>query len=302
MITDIPEPSEYKKLWMQSLLYSFNVIHDLVDDIEYREELVADNKQEIESYFIQNIKINLNSAIMVLYQWLENLMKSEIMEESYLLLLSWTASDRPTSTYRDKNFTEMQSVWWEELINLYRAIQHEKWYIADFIDKANDLRTKRNSVVHSLSDDEFDSTYLLRSIVHFLWIFYWDINVLSILQNTIETDRSFYDKYHNEIYKCSILNFMKDGLTNREINKYIEPYTISSRRYWCPFCLDKLHEIYEEEEMRRSFLDQSKEYIYCLICEKTYWVKKQDCTNDGCRWSYFNDDNYENLCLTCLSP
>ena len=303
MIKNIPQDIEFEQLALDCITKSFEMLYSIGWDYK---NLTTDVNEE--EYWKHN-DITVRTSLIVLFQGVEYLMKMKITEKSALLLIENNRSDWSTIPgKRDKNFDELITISGENLLSVFCAITNDNFKLDEFAPKFEELRKKRNKLVHSTGVNGLDYKYIIKEILFILSIFYFDEKWIELLREKFVSEPTF-GHWDSDVELASYhqtLDFVKHSLTKSEINKYI-PYDIKSRRYFCPYCTYWLTKE-EEPEVKWGFLtpntaDSTK--IHCLVCDKEHDVSRDQCQpedpEDECKGNVLSNEYIDKQCLTCYS-
>jgi hypothetical protein len=300
MIKNIPKDIEFEQLALDCITKSFEMLYRI--DFDYK-NLGTDVKEE--DYWKHN-DITVRTSLIVLFQGVEYLMKMKITEKSALLLIENNRTDWPTiPDKRDKNFDELITISGENLLSVFCAITDENFKLAEFAPRFEELRKKRNKLVHSTGVNGLDYKYIIKEILFILSIFYFNEKWIELLREKIVSEPTFghWDTDEELASYHQTLDFVEHSLNKAEINKYI-PYNINSRRYFCPYCTYWLSKE-EEAEAKWAFLNPNtadSKKIHCLVCDKEHDVTRDQCQpEDECKGNVLSNEYIDKQCLTCYS-
>jgi hypothetical protein len=123
-----------------------------------------------------------------------------------------------------------------------------------------------------------------------------------------EPESVLYSPETRELFNLSYnrlaleINLVIDLLTPSENNKYFN-FNKKTRRYFCLSCYSGFREDYEDEQIPRLAQlipnEPTSNTIYCLVCNESYEVLREDCTAEDCLGNVIDPD--DGTCLTCGS-
>jgi len=304
MIINIPEKGSYEYLGIECLTKSFEMlftIGDTFNELSEYNSVVGEevSKDEIWDYH----QITVRASLILLYQGVEYLMKSEISNQSPLLLIENNKKEWPTlPSKKDKDFDEMQTISGENLLSVFCAISDKKFKLNEFVKLFEDLRIRRNKLVHGLGEKVLDHIYILEKVLEFFTIFYEKEKWIEFLSRMFVNEPTFgYSDWEAEVALFHrVLDFAERELGKGKLNKFLK-VNLKARRYYCPECNTALNKMDTGQDSKWTFLtpnrpDSTK--VRCLVCRKTYNVVRKACTD--CSGNVLNSDIIENMCLSCL--
>ncbi|MCD4832158.1 MAG: hypothetical protein K8R31_00035 [Bacteroidales bacterium] len=304
MIINIPDKGSYENLGIECLTKAFEMLFQIGNSFnelaEYNSAVEEEvNKDEIWDYH----QITVRASLILLYQGVEYLMKNEISKHSSLLLIENNKKDWPTLPERkDKDFDEMLTISGENLLTVFCAISDKKFNLKVFVELFDNLRIKRNKLVHGLGKKVIDHKYILEKILQFFTIFYEKESWIVFLSRMFVNEPTFgYSDWDAEValfYR--VLDFTERELGKSKLNKHLK-VDLKARRYYCPECNTTLNKLGLGQNSKWTFLSPNKPdstKVRCLICREEFKVIRKDCTD--CSGNVLNSDVYKGLCLSCL--
>lgn len=308
MITNIPTFKEFEELGIECISKAFEMLYAIGDRYtELSEDLQLENEVTHEDYWQYN-NITVRTSLIVLFQGVEYLMKMEVAKESAFLLIDSNRTDWPTLPQnKNKNYDELHTISGENLLSVFCAVVEDKSKLSDFVSKFENLRLKRNRLVHSTGIKNLEHEYVINQTLYFLSSFYKKDKWISLFRQMFISEPTFgfweYEVEEADFYR--ILNFVEKTLTKGELNKYL-PFDIKSRRYLCPNCTYWLNKHCHDEIMPRwSFLKPNapdSKVIECLICAKEYNIDRTNCKMKDCKGNVVCSQGRNlNQCLTCFN-
>ncbi|MCM4157271.1 hypothetical protein [Gramella sp. AN32] len=305
MIKDLPTPQEFEKLGLDCIYKSFEMLYKVSNAYSEasEDEIIKDDVPE-KDYWNYN-DITVRTSLIVLFQGVEYLMKKEVTEKSPLLLLENNKSDWPTLPDRkDKNFDELITISGENLLGVFCAVESENFDLESYVKKFEDLRIRRNKLVHSTGFNDLNYKSIVKDIIFFTSAFYHNTYWLDFFRSRFKSEPMFgyWDWDIEEAYFFTLLNFIKKSLSKKELNDYL-PIDYRGRKFLCPNCTYWLTKNDDVESVPKwSFLNPNSpeaEKIECMICNGQYDIERADCENEECRGNVISKE--EGYCLTCFS-
>jgi len=231
----------------------------------------------------------------------------------------WKQAQRPLSTAlsliqqgtefpheRNIRFSEFKTIDAQDLVKVYNTVSTDR-LPDNFRQRFEDLRSKRNIIMHTVDPELYIKTKELFveiiEICHYLiepnsWIKIRGQFIQNVPESVLYSPetREFYNWLALEI------NLVIDLLTPSENNKYFN-FNKKTRRYFCPSCYSGFREDYEDEQIPRLAQlipnEPTSNTIYCLVCNESYEVLREDCTAEDCLGNVIDPD--DGTCLTCGS-
>lgn len=317
MIIDVPTGDDFKSAGIDFLNLAWDTLISLsteLKDAEYfYNGLYSDENEEVidqlssEQYWKQAQR-PLSTALSLIQQGTEFLLKGHIATVSPYLLISGDPSNYPSKSHeRNIRFSEFKTIDAQDLVKVYNTVSTGR-LPDNFRQRFEDLRSKRNIIMHTVDPELYIKTKNL--FVEILEICHYLIEPNSwikirgqFIQNKPES--VLYSPETRELYKIGLaleINLVIDLLTTSENNKYFN-FNKKTRRYFCPSCYSGFREDYEDEQIPRLAQlipnEPTSNTIYCLVCNESYEVLREDCTAEDCLGNVIDPD--DGTCLTCGS-
>ncbi|MEO6175665.1 MAG: hypothetical protein ABIP27_10995 [Flavobacterium circumlabens] len=306
MIKDIPNSIEYQNVGTECLLQAYDNICNVDNALSPETP-----REKIWNYN----QIVLRTSLVLIHQGIEGLLKSEICKKSSLLLIDRKRSDWKTlPNSGDESFSDFNTIGGDDLLKTFYACINLKDIHDDFPTHYEDIRIKRNKIVHGLGTENLNPEYVLKLILNsFTYLLgkdsFWD----SVLNKFYEHPGFEHEDSHvewqdsNQYMRMEYLNaFLGKG----ELKKHFS-VNITAREYLCPFCIEKAEEITEEGIIRPdskwAFLSPNEPNstdMSCIICRTDFGVIRENCIKEDCKGNVkylLEDDEDEETwaCLTC---
>lgn len=305
MIKDIPNSEEYQNVAIECLIQAYDNICNVDNALSPETP-----REEIWNYN----QIVLRTALVLIHQGTEGLLKSKICKKSPLLLIDKKRSEWKTlPNSSDESFSDFNTIAGDDLLKTFYACIGLKSVHEDFLAHYEEIRIKRNKIVHGLGTEKLTPEYVLKLILNsFTYLLgkdsFWDA-VLNKFYNHpgfLHEDSHIEWQDSNQYMRMEYLDLF---LGRKELKKHFS-INISSRQYLCPFCTEKAEEITDEGIVRPdskwAFLNPNEPTssdMSCIICQTDFGVKREDCVKEDCKGNvkYLIDDDDEDIwiCLTC---
>ncbi|MFM1771923.1 MAG: hypothetical protein RLZZ71_1065 [Bacteroidota bacterium] len=306
MIIDIPTSEEYEDVAIECLVQAYNNIVQVDNSLTNETP-----REEIWKYH----QIVLRTSIVLIHQGLEGLMKADICSESPLLLIDKKKSEWKTLPgASDESFSEMFTIGGDDLLKMYFACVEPKYVHADFLAHFNDVRSKRNKIVHGLGEADLKPEYVLKLVLNtFTFLLgkdeFWDavLNKFYRHPGIEHEDPEIEWEENNHYNRMEHLNFF---LGIGELKKHFTT-DITVRAYFCPNCIQNAEVITKEgikrPESKWAFLtpnEPASTTISCIVCQEQFEVLREDCKKPGCKGNVIykedeDEDCHVRICLTC---
>ncbi|GAB2548566.1 hypothetical protein [Rufibacter soli] len=298
MITNIPNYKDYEKIavecWAQAIdtLYS---IDKQIDELGIEEELT----QEIYDFSQPHYR----TAIVLLHQGIEAIMKGTICNYSPMLLIDNKRTDWPVlPTQRNKDFNELFTIGAESLLYTYCAVvgdsvTHET---VIFLER---IRKLRNEIVHGFNSKKIKPKEILKDILNSYTTFigkdeWW--NELRRL-HWEHPLMFYYDSGSERSSFAERLNYVLKKLGKGEFLKH-SSFNIKQRRYICPFCKNEFEREYDDYDLKWAILKPNTQLsttLVCYNCDQETEIIRKECTNETCEGNVIHLEEYNNFCMTC---
>lgn len=305
MIKEIPNSSEYQNIAIECLVQAYNSIYNV--DNTLTSETPRD---EIWEYN----QIVLRTSIVLIHQGIEGLLKSEICKKSPLLLIDKKRSEWKTiPNGPDESFSSLNTIGGDDLLRTFYACIDLKNVHEDFLQHYEEIRIKRNQIVHGTGAEKLTPEYALILIIKsFTYLLgkdsFWDavLNKFYSHPGFVHEDSAIEWEDSNQYMRMEYLNTF---LGKNELKKHFS-IDLKARPYICPFCTEKAEEITEEgishPTSKWAFLNPNtpeSNMLSCIICQTDFGVIREDCIQEGCKGNvkHLIDDEEEEIwiCLTC---
>lgn len=304
MITDIPSPSEFHAVGTQLLNTAWDTATTLLidlDEAQYYTDLSGDSVAE-QAYW-NSAKLQLSTALSVAQQGCEFLLKSKISEISPYLLISSNPRDWPAgATTKDISYSLFHTADAQNLIKILNAFS-DKRLSREFIDEFENLRKKRNTIMHSI--DHNLSIHINELLTAVLLI----NDNLTSNADWVSTRREYLNSAPlAQMHPTDWANYrlvkefsvVQEVLENPKLLKYFD-FKFRQRTYTCPNCTKNLAPA-EELDFESAVLKPKtpkSTTIWCYVCGETQKVEREPCPEPKCKGNVLCPDY--GFCLTCCS-
>lgn len=245
-------------------------------------------------------KQKILNALAIAQQGSEFILKGKICEISPFLLIANGPREWPNSyAYNDIEFADFKTIDAQDLIKLHNTVSSTRLN-DDFIEKFNDLRIKRNAIIHTI--DKRVELYVTDVIVEILTLF----KQLFPAGNWLNVRRKFLNESHVsklysidwvEVQVIHEMSIITDMLKPSELKKFFG-FNKKQRRYICPECQNIA---IDSGILPRTALlkpnNPDSENLYCFVCNNDIPIKRIECGFDDCKGNVYSAE-YD-VCTTC---
>ncbi|WP_428663469.1 hypothetical protein [Runella sp.] len=310
MITGIPTSDDYKAIGIECLLQAYTNIYE----VDTSKTMKNVPRREMWGYHA----IVVRTSIVLVHQGIESLLKAKIAETTPLLLIDQKRGDWKTMpNSSEQNFSDLYTISGEDLIRTYYACIIPGSVSEEFQAHFETVRIARNRIVHGVGGKLLSPDEVLKLI---LWTFtylfgqdgFWAC-FKAKFDNHPGHDANADEIEEVEAFLYDNLDYLEFVLSKRELNRHFI-IDITKRRYFCPECVGgniiKMGIDGPIEASKWAFLspnEPTSTAVYCLSCDQTSEVKREDCNQiikgKQCKGNVLyieNEAEETSLCLTCL--
>jgi hypothetical protein len=306
MIEDVPTAQDFYDSGRDLLSTAWDMTISLVIDLE---EMVhhdfldiewVDEEKPMEIYW-KTSKRRLITALSLVQQGVEFILKGRIAEVSPFLLLSDPPSRLPSASRKAVKFSQLRTIDAQDLPKLC-GLYCQTPLTTEFIGRFNKLREKRNTLMHTVEKNvRVEVSEVLESVLFMHTEMFPSVSwsktlVESFLANKLPGIKD--DGLHSRCYEISTAFKF---LTPKQVLRYFG-VDKKQRGYYCPRCHPELADNFNYDFKLAFLIDKRPETtsLRCIVCENTYFVDRKDCAEDECRGDVIGtDEDNEEICLTC---
>lgn len=305
MIKDIPNAGEYEDVGIECLIQAYDNVCNVDNGLTPETP-----RDKIWNYN----QIVLRTSLVLIHQGIEALLKSKVCEESPLLLIEKKRSEWKSFPGANESFADFNTIAGEDLLRTFYACIDSKNTHEDFLNHYEEIRTKRNKIVHGIGREKLSPEYILILVLNsFTYVLgkdsFWDAVKDKFYRHPGFQHEDSYVEWQdsNQYMRMEHLNAF---LGKKEIKKHFS-VDITARPYLCPFCTEKGEEITDEGVVRPdskwAFLNPNRPDstdMSCIICQTDFGIIREKCSKEDCKGNVkylLDDDDHEDLwvCLTC---
>jgi len=295
MILNIPTSEDFIRSGIGYLNLSFSQVLRLLRHLDESNVHVWDSDGSVTSEYWEAAQEPLATAITLLHQGCEFLIKGRICHVSPYLLLSQNPSKWP-SDCAQKNipFSDYRTVDAQDLVKVANTVCKER--LPDqFLTLFDRIRRDRNKLTHTTKSGvilvpENILKDILDTYSHLVRSSGWLKQRRNYLSNNYET--IVYSNDHINCYLSWELLKVFSLLKPSEIQKYFG-YNKRQRAYVCPSC--NCVERFKIAQLKPN--EPGSTNLSCIICEKSIPVVRKSCKH--CRGNVLSRSY---VCLSCSSP
>lgn len=299
MVKNIPTSEDFYQSGKELFDFAWDVVAKLLtnlDEAKYYEI----NPEDISEDYWHSAKRKVTTALSITQQGIEFILKGEIAQISPYLLITDSPQKWP-SPYEDEEieFSSFRTIDAQDLIRTH-DIFSERNLSPDFVDRFNDLREKRNKIMHSVDKNiAVHATEVVESLLFMHKTLFpeetWPSLRLNFLREEPDVELGSDEYATNRV--CWELSLVIKLLQPAQVKEYFN-IDKKQRKYTCPAChwdanTDAGFE-YKLAELKPKGPNSTK--LYCPVCNDTYTVTREDCDDEDCPGNVISD---EGLCVTC---
>ena len=301
MIKNIPSKNDFDVVGASLLDQSWDIVATLLSGLEEAKQYVGDGAEE-ELYW-HSARTKLATALTIAHQGAEFLLKGRIAEVSPLLLILSAPKDWPKPAPGGDGhvkFAQFRTVDAQDLVRLHdgcAAVPLDSGFAAAF----EDLRMKRNSIMHSVDEGlHFEAGVLLEEILRIHKTLIPERNWVEArreaLENYSETHVWLGDWVGPKLVRE--LNAAVKVLSKKLALEYFN-FDKDRRSYLCPECTFSVCEDEDFDSFSATLTEKSPdcETVSCFICGQHASVTRTDCPSANCPGNVISDEYAR--CLTC---
>lgn len=295
MITEIPTAQEFHKAGLNQLHLAWETATNLLRDAHEKYTGWELDEDSLEEYW-EKSQVTLGNAFSLIQQAMELGIKGRIAAVSPFILVAQEHRQWPME---DASFSEFRTVDAVDLIRVHNAVANPP-FDDNFRAFFDDVRRKRNRLMHSVPKDVFEPGALIINVLKAAEALYgekrWSEHCLEL-----EADNRIrlYDGGENVVN--AVMGEMELAL------EYLKPAEAErfmgikkQRMYLCPSCYSQANRDWGAEDFPKLAQLHSKKpgetQLDCRLCGATNTVERTDCEAEECKGNVLDE---ERMCLTC---
>jgi hypothetical protein len=302
MIKNIPTPADYYTSGKELLNFAWDTTANLLIEFDQADYYGFDETEILEAYWAA-AKRTLSTALTIVQQAVELIIKGRIVEVSPYLLISDSPTQWP-SPYEGSaiDFERFRTIDAQDLIRVHDTFAHSA-FDKEFIEKFHRLRVVRNVVMHSAGKNvSVPVAEVIDSVLY--------------MHKALFPSESWFNVRREFLHRAPSSQLGADEFATNTtcweasiVVKLLPPAKVESylgigkkqRMYLCPECLDDANTDIEFDHKLAVLKPKSPSStsLYCPVCDKTHSVIRKDCTEDSCLGNVIAEEC--DRCLTCSS-
>ncbi|MDO9108901.1 MAG: hypothetical protein Q7U89_07955 [Coriobacteriia bacterium] len=271
---------------------------ELLGDLENARHYGVDDSEATAAFWTA-ARQTLLVTTTVAQQALEFILKGRIAAVSPYLLIAGQPREWPRGVYTNVPFAEFRTIDAQDLIHVHDTVAEVPLQEA-FVAKFDELRRKRNSIMHTVDRRvEARAGDILRDILLLYYQLFLGGDWVAVRRQYLE--RSPIAELHSTDFVEQQLVWEIEQvlglLTNRQKQEYFG-LPARQRKYICPECArnsDHLELLPMTAVLRPNASNSTT--VFCFVCGETTLVAREPCQRGDCPGNVVSDD--EGQCLTC---
>jgi len=302
MITELPEPSEFKNLGVQYLAQAID--HIFKTELAISPTALVSSFGDLDDDWEERQGVLGNSLIM-LFLSIENFFKYEVSKIAPYELLT-EESRKCINSAESFEFENLYLVGIDKLISKYQNIDGNE-LSGSALTLLEDIRTRRNKFTHGLHREVLEPNYIVELIAKYLTDI-WGADWISEFREVMITEPLYglFDEDEENMQLLQYYKFFEDYLSQNKFKKLIG-MPLKGRRYLCPHCQENSIKSGGLVEANYACLEPNESNsneIHCWLCHGYAEVERTDCEEQSCPANViYPTDSYKlhtsNICLTC---
>jgi len=298
MIKNIPNESDYKRNAIECWVQAIETLYE-IDKHIYELNLEEDLAQEVYEFSQPHYR----TAIVLLHQGIEAIMKSIICKHSPLLLVDNKRVDWPVlPNQTDKDFNELFTIGAESLLYTFCAVSNSN-INQETIQFLERIRKLRNEIVHGFSAQMIDPKNILVDILNSFTLFlgkgsWWNETRKFNWKHPLF---SYFDFSFERADFAIRLEFVINKIGKGEFLRH-STFPVKQRRYLCPRCKQDFEREYDKYEYKWAVLypnTATSVKLKCYNCEEESEIIRKNCTHDDCKGNVIAKIYESEDCMTC---
>jgi hypothetical protein len=300
MIVDVPSPSDFTESGLALLNCAWEPVISLLLDLDESAYFGVIPKKDETDRFWEAAKQTLSTALAIAQQGIEFVIKGKIADTSPYLLIAGNPREWPRHcSSQDTAFADFKTLDAQDLLIVYNTVAETR-FGCDFATKYEELRRKRNSLMHTI--DKRIQLHAIEVITE----------ILSVHKYLFPGDS--WINVRREFLELSPLSELhsSDWVEPRVIREFslitevLKPSEMKEffgcnkkqRRYICPEChyASGDAEIYPKTALLKPNKSTSR-ILYCYVCGKDMEVTRDKCKSGDCQGNVISVE-YE-ICTSC---
>lgn len=302
MIKDVPSPQDFFDSGLELFDFAWDTVAVLLTNFSIAERDFGVDAADVSEEYWASSKRRLTTALAMTQQGVEFILKGKIAEISPYLLLAESPTRWP-SPYdgHELTFAEFKTVDAQDLIRLHDTVQGAH-LAPEFVDKFNALRSKRNTISHSIDKKlQVHTLEVIESILFLHKALFPNENWAKIRATFIRNypDASLSGGEYSTNNACLELEIVLKMLPPAAVETFFG-ISKKQRLYICPNCFDYAshHQDFDHKLAALRPKSPTATTLYCPVCDCEHQVVRRGCDQGKCLGNVLSIDERP-VCLTC---
>jgi hypothetical protein len=307
MIINTPVKLDFEIAAKENLTQAFDLLFKVYENYVDYDELIKE-EVTIDDLWTHN-NGTIRTSLILLYQAIEGLMKATICETSPLLLIDKPRKDWPSlPNDENKDFDSLYSIGGESLLTTFCATNSKIQIDSSFIHFIEDIRQKRNQIIHGTTNTIISPKFIIESILKTFTIWFGKNSWLAELKaNLLENPLfGYFDSDYESTDSYKYLDFVLLVIGKNILSKHLS-IDIKGRAYFCPECKYSIESEDGWMDSKWAFLspnNPTSNRLTCVNCNTIFEVIRDKCNEEVCKGNVLcNATEYKGsgiICLTCF--
>lgn len=299
MIIEIPSGNDFYATGLSLLDFSWDTAATLLTQLDDSEYFGVDIP-EVSDAFWEASKQRLSTALAIAQQGVEFILKGRIADVSPFLLIPGPPKEWPKGCNKNNtSFAEFKTIDAQDLVRAHDTVADCR-LSDDFVRKFNDLRLKRNSIMHTV--DRRINLHVVEVIADILAVY----KHLFPAGDWVKTRREFLEKsplaelHSTDFVEEKVIwefQLVTELLKSNQMKTFFG-FNKRQRRYICPKCYYYSRD--SQIQSRTAILKPntaSSKNLYCFVCDDNISIERKHCLHEGCKGNVLSHEY--GICTTC---
>lgn len=293
MITEIPTDEEFHDAGVNLLYLAWSLAMDLIRGSEEKYTGAELDDDSLEEYW-QKSQTALGNAFSLIQQAMELGIKARIAAVSPFVLIA-----AEHGKWGDAPFSDFRTIDATDLVRVHNAITTpplDDRFKAFF----DDVRRRRNRLMHSVPKDSFDARTLVVNVLTAAESLFgdtpWPQRCLALEDESRTTLLDGGENARNNV--MGEIELVLDYLQPAETKRFFG-LDKKGRLYLCPECFSAANKDFTDDFPALAQLESKapgETSLRCAACGTVSPVERRACEAKACRGNVLND---EGMCLVC---
>lgn len=300
MITEVPTKDDFRHAGIAYLNLAWDTVINLTTILADAGLEKWDTENSVPDEYWQAAQRPLATAVSLVQQGTEFLLKSKIAEVSPFLLFAGSPMDWPRGCNRtDIAFAEFKTIDAHELIRACDTVTATKLSDA-FVERFERLRRYRNTVMHTVDPRlRFTASEIVEAILEVSESLIGSRRWTEIRREFMTNEPVSVAHSPDHVEPALAQEFLQviKMLKPAQLRRYFN-FDPRQRRYYCQSC-QMASADWNLEVMTAQLRPNSptSTTLYCFICRGDVTVIRRSCKGSNCRGNVL--DAVDETCLTC---